>query len=153
MGGAFLGGAADLVAGVNKQTRGERNNNPGNIREIDGVQWKGERATDDDKAFEEFDTPEDGIRALAKILLNYQRKHGLRTVNSIINRWAPSNENDTLAYVDAVSRQMGVLTMAEIDLESSSRLFDLVKAIIRHENGRVVYSDQQIEDGIERAYG
>lgn len=135
-------------------TRGERNNNPGNIRESDGdgTHWKGERATDDDKSFEEFDTPEDGIRALAKVLLNYQRKHGLRTVSAIINRWAPTNENDTLAYVDAVAKSIGVLTLAELDLEDSSILFGLVKAIIRHENGRVIYNDRQIDDGISMAY-
>src|SRR5262245_58187606 len=102
-------------------TRGERNNNPGNLREVDGVHWVGERATDDDPAFEEFNTPEDGIRALAKTLLSYQRKHGLRTVTGIITRWAPSNENNTIAYIDAVARSMGVLSSADIDLESSTR--------------------------------
>ena len=50
-------------------TRGERNNNPGNIRQTD-ADWIGERATDSDPAFEEFTTPEDGIRALARLLLN-----------------------------------------------------------------------------------
>ncbi len=135
-------------------TRGERNNNPGNIREYaNDPHWVGERITDDDPAFEEFDTPEDGIRALAKTLLAYQRRHGLRTVSAMINRWAPSNENDTLAYVDAVAHDMGVLTEADIDLESAVRLCGIVKAIIRHENGRVIYSDAQIEDGVDRAYG
>lgn len=134
-------------------TRGERNNNPGNIREYaNDPHWIGERATDDDTAFEEFDTPEAGIRALAKVLLSYQRKHGLRTVQQIISRWAPSNENNTLAYIDAVAKSMGVLSETDVDLESSTRMFDLVKAIIRHENGRVIYSDAQIEDGIDRAY-
>ena len=133
-------------------TRGERNNNPGNIREYaNDPHWQGERATDDDPAFEEFDTPEDGIRALAKVLLSYQRKHGLRTVRQMIDRWAPPNENNTGAYVDAVARDMGVLANSDVDLESALRLFDMCKAIIRHENGRVIYPDAQIEDGVDRA--
>lgn len=134
-------------------TRGERNNNPGNIREYaNDPHWVGERATDDDSAFEEFETPEAGIRALAKVLLAYQRRHGLATVRAFITRWAPSNENNTESYIDAVAQSMGVLSDSPIDLESSMRMFDLVKAIIRHENGRVIYTDEQIENGIERAY-
>ena len=133
-------------------TRGERNNNPGNIREYaNDPHWVGERVTDDDAAFEEFDTPEDGIRALAKTLLAYQRKHGLRTVKKMINRWAPPNENDTGAYVDAVAHDMGVLEDTDIDLSSPSILCSMVRAIIRHENGRVIYSEEQIEDGVDRA--
>lgn len=137
-----------------KKTRGERSNNPGNIRESKGdkTQWQGERATDDDPDFEEFDTPEHGIRALAKVLLAYQRKHGLRTVREIINRWAPPVENDTGAYVDHVADYLGVNANASIDLESNATMFRLVYAIIKHENGRVIYDDDVIEDGVDRAY-
>jgi hypothetical protein len=51
--------------------RGIRLNNPGNIKEAPGdkTQWQGERATDDDPVFEEFVSPEAGIRALARTLL------------------------------------------------------------------------------------
>lgn len=134
-------------------TRGERNNNPGNIREYphDGVAWKGERATDDDPAFEEFNRPEDGIRALAKILLAYYRKHNLHTVREIINRWAPPNENDTGAYVDAVCKQCTVAPDDPINVENESCLEMLVRGIIHHENGRVIYDDPTIVKGIELA--
>lgn len=137
-----------------RQTRGERNCNPGNIREgyKDTTAWLGERATDDDPAFEEFRDAEHGIRALAKILLSYQRKHGLRTVRAIINRWAPPVENDTGAYVHHVAAALGVDPEDDIDLESNATMFRVVYAIIKHENGRVVYADDVIEDGIDRAY-
>lgn len=136
-----------------KPTRGERNNNPGNIREYrDDPKWQGERATDDDPEFEEFDSPEDGIRALAKVLLAYQRRHGIRTVRGLINRWAPPVENNTESYVEAVANAAGVLPDTQIDLESASTMLYIVKAIIKHENGRVSYKDEQIEDGIDRAY-
>jgi len=138
---------------MNKQTRGERNNNPGNIRESPGdrTQWIGERATDDDKALEEFKTPQDGIRALCKVVLNYQRKHGLNTVREIIGRWAPPNENNTGAYVRAVADAMDVQPDDAIDMESAVVLTALVRAIIQHENGRIAYTPEVIEEGVDRA--
>lgn len=138
-------------------TRGERNNNPGNLRESPGdrTQWVGERATDDDKAFEEFETPADGIRALAVVLLTYERKHGLRTVREIIRRWAPASENDTEAYVESVCQAVGMAPedpFTFLDPDSGALfLAGFVKAIIRHENGRVLYTDEEIMAAIERA--
>jgi hypothetical protein len=137
-----------------KLTRGERANNPGNIREYpnDPTAWKGERATDDDPEFEEFETPEDGIRALGKVLLAYQRKYGIRTIRGIINRYAPSTENDTESYISAVSLKLGVDSRDLIDLSDKRMLRDLVEAIIHHENGRVSYADTVIDEGVKRAY-
>lgn len=135
-------------------TRGERNNNPGNIREgySDKTAWKGERATDDDPEFEEFETPEDGIRALGKVLLYYQRKYGIRTIRGIINRWAPSNENDTENYIQSVCLMVGVDSREAIDLTDRRMLREIVVAIIHHENGRVNYADDVIEEGVKRAF-
>lgn len=133
--------------------RGLRNNNPGNIRESanDKTQWVGERATDDDPAFEEFIEASDGIRALAVILRNYQRTRGLKTITQLIHRWAPSNENDTAAYVNAVSKSMGVAPDHPLDLSRKATMAPLVKAIIQHENGTQPYSDEYIDRAIGRA--
>ena len=51
---------------MNNTARGIRNNNPGNIRNSDAIDWKGEVNSKDkkDKAFEEFKTMPDGIRAM-----------------------------------------------------------------------------------------
>jgi len=129
-----------------KLTRGERNNNPGNIRESagDATRWQGERDTDDDRAFEEFKTPHDGIRALAKVLLNYQRRHHLDTVRQIIGRWAPPVENNTESYIKAVARSMATDADTPLDLEDEDRLAALTMAIIQHENGRCIYPHSQI---------
>ena len=133
-------------------TRGERNNNPGNIRlSPTGEPWIGEQANEDDPAFCQFDTPEDGIRALAKTLIAYQRKHNLNTVREMIGRWAPPSENDTDAYVYAVSQDMDVTPTQALNLNDSATLANLCKAIIRHENGRVIYSDEQVNEGVQRA--
>ncbi|WP_367672819.1 structural protein, partial [Serratia symbiotica] len=92
----------------NKPPRGIRNNNPGNIRW--GDDWKGllpdKQRTD--KSFCQFSTPEYGIRAMIIILRNYQKKHGINTISGIIHRWAPTSENDTQAYIDSVSQEVGV---------------------------------------------
>ena len=117
--------------------RGIRNNNPGNLRESPGdkTTWVGERSTNDDPIFEEFESPVFGIRALALVLLNYQRKHGLNNVEQIINRWAPPSENNTKAYAKRVANALGVGLRQPLDLRQQSTLIALTRAIIRNENG------------------
>ena len=87
--------------------RGIRNRNPGNIRRS-GDRWKGLAPLQSDPAFFVFETPLWGIRAMAVILRNYQRRHGLKSLAQIVGRWAPAGENDTAGYVAAVSKAMGV---------------------------------------------
>jgi hypothetical protein len=117
-----------------KKPRGIRLNNPGNIR-LSGAKWLG-KIEGTDSEFETFDTPEHGVRALARILLTYQRKYFLRSVGAIISRWAPITENDTPAYVNHIANAMGVKADQPIDLENHLTLLALVTLIIRHECGR-----------------
>lgn len=132
-----------------KQTRGERNNNPGNIR-ISAAAWLG-KVPGGDAAFETFVSPESGIRALAITLKTYQQKYGLRTVQQIVNRWAPPSENNTSAYVRAVASAVGVQANDPVDLNNPDVLRRLVAAIIAHENGRNIYSLAAIDSGISMA--
>jgi len=134
-------------------TRGIRNHNPGNLREPPGGgdKWMGERASDDDPDFEEFDTPQYGIRALAKVLLNYYRRLGLCTIEQIITRFAPPTENDTKAYIAQVSRRLGVPSDEEIVVTRIGTLELLVRAIIQHENGTQPYADGVILTGLHMA--
>lgn len=128
--------------------RGIRNNNPGNIR-YDGItQWQG-MIGQDSAGFIVFDTPEHGIRAMVRILTNYQRVHGLNTVDGIIGRWAPSAENNTGAYVSAVSHALNVAPDQPIDVQA--RMKELIAAIIRHENGQQPYITATIRGGIALA--
>ena len=119
--------------------RGIRNNNPGNIREnrLVDFDWVGEAPDDFDPEFEEFLTPQAGIRAIARILINYEIRHGINTVRGIITRWAPPSENDTEAYINAVVRQTGISSNQPIAVSAS--LFPLVNAIIQQENGMNPY--------------
>lgn len=125
-------------------TRGIRNNNPGNIRH--GDKWRGLSASQPDPAFCTFVAPVYGIRAMVKILRNY-RKRGINTVAEIISAWAPTVENDTAAYIKSVCSRTGVGPNDPIEPTNP----DLIKAIIKHENGSQPYSDNTINDGIKLA--
>ncbi len=132
----------------NKTPRGIRNHNPGNIR-YTGTAWKGLATPPSDGAFCIFTEPKFGLRALAILLRNYKRYYGICTVAGIINRYAPSNENDTNAYVASVCKQAGFSESEQLDTESEAVLLPLMKAIIKHENGVQHYSDEQILEGIK----
>lgn len=126
------------MTGSNK-SRGIRNNNPGNIRW--GDEWQGlvPQAQRTDKSFCQFISPEYGIRAMIIILRNYQSKYGLKTITGIVKRWAPPNENDTQAYTRSVATATDTDADKPIDLTDSRKLFPLLQAIIKHENGSQPY--------------
>lgn len=133
--------------------RGIRNNNPLNLREDihGGDAWDGEALLDWDSSFEEFKSPKWGIRAGAKTLRNYQRLHGLYTVNGIISRFAPSIENNTTSYVNHVASKLGVHADQAINLDDKATLTQLVNVIIKHENGINPYTEETISDAIDMA--
>ncbi|MCA3704238.1 MAG: structural protein [Methylobacterium sp.] len=135
--------------------RGFRNFNPGNIRK--GNDWQGLAPNGLDPEFDVFVSAEMGFRALCRILLNYRRKHGLRTIGQIISRWAPPNENDTPGYIRFAAVSCGVQPDAEYELNRQN-LFLLAKAIARKENGRRPdggdwFSDAQVLAGVDLALG
>jgi hypothetical protein len=129
-------------------TRGERNNNPGNVRSVGGVVWQGQSIVQDDLDFVVFKASQYGIRAIARILRTYKFQ-GLTTISQAIARWAPGSENDTNAYVTDVCDRCGIAATDVVDFDAIIAL--LVKAIIWHENGRCIYGDDVIHEGIELA--
>ena len=133
--------------------RGIRNHNPLNLRENihGGDKWEGEHLLNLDASFEEFKSPKWGIRAGAKVLRNYQRLYGLNTISGIINRFAPSSENDTQSYINHVADYMDVAAHDPINLNNAQVLKQLVSAIIKHENGINPYTEAVINDGISLA--
>jgi hypothetical protein len=125
-----------------------RNNNPGNIR-YNGIEWKGLATPPSDGSFCIFTAPRYGIRALATILRTYKRKYSICSVSGIINRFAPSTENDTASYIRSVCLAIGCGADAPLDTENEAVLLPLVKAVIKHENGKQPYTDEQILEGIK----
>lgn len=115
--------------------RGVRNNNPGNL-ERGKDRWLGMSADQSsDSRFIVFDKPEQGIRALMRVLINYQERHDIKTVRQAINRWAPSTENNSAAYVQHVSRLTGLDPDEPVDFLDPYICTTVTKAIVRHENG------------------
>ena len=135
-----------------KLPRGIRNNNPGNIRH--GANWLGlnPNGRNIDSAFCVFESPVFGIRALAKVLINYKKIHGLNTVRLIVSRYAPPNENQTAAYIQSVAKQLEVYPDTKIDIEERGVLTVFIKAVIRMENGIQPYSDEVIQEGIDLCF-
>lgn len=127
--------------------RGIRNHNPGNLRRC-ADPWQGLAAQQTDLEFFQFVSPKWGIRALARTLITYQDKVGLRNIRQIIGRWAPPNENDTGAYVRTVTAAVGVGPEDRVNVHEYAVLRPLVLAIIKHENGQQPYTDAEIDAGL-----
>ena len=144
-------GALRVTAhGNSSAARGLRNNNPGNI-EAGSNSWDGQAGSDG--RFAKFVTPEHGIRALGKNLLAYQRQ-GYDTVSEIVNRWAPSSDgNNTQAYIAALCKQLSVNPDDQLNMSDINTLRQLCAGIIKHENGKQPYSDEQLNTGVSAALG
>ena len=132
-----------VVSGV----RGLRNNNPGNIERTKD-QWRGMSADQSaDPRFVVFDAPVWGLRALARILRKYNAS-GLTTVQAMISKWAPSTENNTSAYANAVARELGVSPTQPLMLTDDT-MARLMAAIVRHENGQQPYDSGLFAQAIQ----
>lgn len=119
---------------------GLRNNNPGNLRAAPN-------ATGRNGGFVTFETPEDGLAALSRQLMLFGDR-GKNTLNGMIPTYAPSSENNTQAYIDAVAKQTGFNPSEPLDLHSPGVLEKLIPAIIKHENGAQPYTSDEISKGI-----
>lgn len=136
------------VAGVTRKisvARGIRNNNPGNIKSDPRNAWQGK--TGSDGVFDIFDTPENGIRAIVKILTSY-RARGITSIRDIIDEWAPpGDKNNTTAYINAVSSRMNASHSARV---VPSNIVDFISAVIKHENGSQPYALSVIRAGANK---
>lgn len=128
--------------------RGIRNNNPGNIEWIADAKrrWRGMIAQDGRYGI--FDTAQNGIRAIGGELSAAIRKNQ-HTVADVIAEWAPPNENNTNAYIDAVAKALGVAPHQRIDIYSNKP--KLALAIIRHENGMQPYNPTDVAQWVNLA--
>lgn len=127
---------------------GIRNNNPGNLRT---TQFTG-NIGQDKNGYAIFDTPEAGIRATAKNLIAQQDKHGLYTLNEIIEKWAPASDNNNpQAYAATVAKAVGVKPDERINLKDPETLQRTMAAMFRVENGDQPYSGEQIAAGATAA--
>lgn len=129
--------------------KGIRLNNPGNIEK--GLNWKGLADIQPDDRFAAFTSPEYGIRAICRLLLTYNKKYKIKTITGIVNRYAPSHENPTAAYIKNVSEWTGYGPKQSLDLTDIEVLAKLAKAITRQENGLVPWDDKTYLAGAKLA--
>lgn len=115
---------------VYTQTRGLRNNNPGNIKK--GSQWIGLAPDQTDETFARFLAPEFGIRAMGYLLRKYANDYNLRTVRKIISRWSATDQEPYISYV---ASKLGVSPDTTIDVQA--KLVPIMQAITRFENARL----------------
>ena len=126
------------LTGAATEARGYVNNNPGNLVKT-SIPWQG-KVQCADKRFECFSSPYFGIRAMTKTLIAYKYLHKLSSIPSIVNRWSPSNENNTRDFISYLYHNVGYLGAS-----FNSKLPQLVHHIIRFETGYSKYSITYIE--------
>ena len=142
-------------------TRGERNNNPLNIRKVAGQHWRGEAlpqrgnrllgaerlgsASDGGQggegAFCCFESMAYGIRAAFCLLRTYRNKYKANCICDIITRWAPPSENDTPAYIRNVCKLTGFGGKERL---TEAQWPKLIKAMARIES-QMNLSDELLE--------
>jgi hypothetical protein len=132
--------------GQNQFPPGIRNNNPGNLRP--GDKWQGMTSISAQN-FIIFENIAWGLRALGTDISNKVFR-GLDTISKIIEVYAPRSENNTDAYISAVSVTTGIGKNEKIVL-SKDVLKKLMRAIIKHEVGTEyagMITDADIDEGI-----
>lgn len=145
----IVGALLMLIYNKTNQTapRGIRNNNPMNLVKTP-IPWKGKvpHTKNTDSRFEQFVSAEWGIRAGWRDVTGDIERKGLYNLYLLLNEFAPSTENNTSAYVDAVSNAIGVSPLEPIP---SAKYPELIAAIIKHENGINPYSLEFIKHSAE----
>ena len=107
-------------------------NNIFNIRI--GAAWKG--TTGARKGFVEFESEEYALRAWMILMRTYRRKYGLKTIRSIVRRFAPESENNTEQYIRFVS--MHTMIGRDAELRSMDDYRKLAMAMARMETGTIL---------------
>lgn len=126
-------------------SRGEKNNNPLNINH--GDKWRGLSPVQKDPRFCTFTTSFYGFRAGAIILKTYRKKYNATTLEDVIKRWSSPLEDDTDAYIQAVSA-MAKIGRKESIWQSKEVFQKVLEGMAVVENGYI--KAQWIED-IKRA--
>src|SRR5262245_2621076 len=124
--------------------RGIRNNNPGNIEygtfaKLYGATGPETLPNGTQGRFAVWPTMVGGLRGIAELLIVYSTKPDgkggkIDTVEEAIQRWAPSNENHTAAYIAFVCTVMDCNKDDEFDFTDPNFLFWMVTGIGEEES-------------------
>ncbi|MRX32796.1 PLxRFG domain-containing protein [Aminobacter sp. MDW-2] len=140
--------------GADRLPAGMRNNNPGNIKFAQDVQWEGlvgpSENTDQGDPQAVFDSPEMGMRAAVKLARNkYDR--GQKTANDLIagdGGWTPGN---TQAAAN-IAGMMGVSPDEDLQLDKPEQAQKFMRALVTQEHGGAssAYGDDMITGAVDR---
>ena len=118
-----------------KGSLAQRRNNPGNIEQGPFAQSRGALPPDKSR-FAAWPTAEAGFIAMRDLLVSGYA--GL-TVAQAINKWAPSNENDTSTYVKNVCKWTGLTASTILTAEiigQTDPTDEEVQAYVNRQGGR-----------------
>lgn len=133
------------IAIDSSQPRGVRNNNPGNIRN-----WQGIPQSD---GYAVFPSVEAGLSAMASNLLTYG-KRGWDSIDEIVKHWAPAKDgNNVPAYEAALAKMTGYGVNDKLDLRNPAVLENIMKAMINQENGKNPYNANLIDQAARARLG
>lgn len=94
--------------------------------------WKGQKGIDK-QGHAIWEAPEWSLRAGALTLRSYYKRHGIKTVRGIVERYSTCNHED---YADYVAKRLGVAQDEEIDV--IRRIPELLRYMAEFETGRPV---------------
>jgi hypothetical protein len=135
------------VDGTNQRREGARNwrnNNPGNIEYGQFSQRMG--AIGSDGRFAVFPTLEMGTKAKEELLFGAQSNYKNLSIANAINRYAPPSENNTQAYIAAVTSALGVsdnTILAQLSSSDRSKFLETISRVEGFNEGTVL----QARDG------
>lgn len=132
-------GSGTITGLDGSKPRGIRNRNPGNIKFSTGNNWLGQMGKDG-AGFVVFDTPEHGLRAMAKLLRTYMMTYGLNTISAISRRWSPDAIGLSGAYAAGVAQYSGIPASRILLPTDGATLAQVMRGMIAQENG-AAYKD------------
>ncbi|EKS4548057.1 hypothetical protein QB755_003090 [Salmonella enterica] len=130
------------------RTIADRFNNPANLRYAAGYETASTRSG----KFAVFPSLDEGVLAAAKQLQIYGTK-GINNIHDIISKWAPSNENNTKAYIGHVVNATGRSEFEKLNLNDTRTLAKLITAMSVKEGAGSRLSEEKVIQIINNAGG
>ncbi|HHA3449756.1 TPA: hypothetical protein ACOFEV_004024 [Salmonella enterica subsp. enterica serovar Onderstepoort] len=130
------------------RTIADRFNNPANLRYAAGYETANTRSG----KFAVFPSLDEGVLAAAKQLQVYGTK-GINNIHDIISKWAPSNENNTKAYIGHVVNATGRSEFEKLNLNDTRTLAKLITAMSVKEGAGSRLSEGKVIQIINNAGG